>query len=68
MSCDTPKITLKAARVNAGFTQEEVAALLGVSARQIWIWEKYPGDIKQKYVKKLAEIYDYPKDLINFEA
>lgn len=68
MPCDTPKITLKAARVNAGFTQEEVAEKLGVSARQIWIWEKSPGDIKQKYIKQLAEMYQYPKDLIDFEV
>lgn len=33
------KITLKAARVNAGLTQKEVAERLKVSNKTVWAWE-----------------------------
>lgn len=62
-----PKITLKAARVNAGLTQSEAAEKLGISQRQLLVWEKHPGIIKTKYLPKISEVYDYPKDLIIFE-
>ena len=34
------QITLAAARVNAGFTQEEVAKKMGISKQTIINWEK----------------------------
>ncbi len=58
-------ITLKAARVNAGYTQMEAANRIGVSKESISNWERgksYP-DVPQ--LKKIEELYkvDY-KDLI----
>lgn len=58
-------ITLRAARVNAGYTQIEAANKIGVSKESISNWERgksYP-DVPQ--LKKIEELYkvDY-KDLI----
>lgn len=58
-------ITLRAARVNAGYTQMEAANKIGVSKDSISNWERgksYP-DVPQ--LKKIEELYkvDY-KDLI----
>ncbi len=46
------KITLKAARVNAGLTQKEVAGKMGVSVQTINKWENKSGTIKMGYAKK----------------
>jgi transcriptional regulator with XRE-family HTH domain len=51
-------MTLKAARVNKGFTQQEAADKLGVSKDTIANWEKgktYP-DVLQ--LKKIESLYD----------
>lgn len=58
-------ITLRAARVNAGYTQIEAANKIGVSKESISNWERgksYP-DVPE--LKKIEELYkvDY-KDLI----
>ena len=63
---DMPKITLKAARVNAGLTQSEAAKKLGISQRQLLTWEKHPDIVKTRYLPKIAEVYRYPQDLIIF--
>lgn len=68
MPSEYPKISLKAARVNAGLTQKEAAKSIGVSERQLCLWELHPGDVKQKYISRLAELYDWPKDLIRFDV
>lgn len=51
------KISLKAARVNANLTQQEVADILKVSKHTIINWEK--GKTKPKYapLKVLSDIY-----------
>lgn len=59
------KVTLKAARINAGLTQEEAARKLGVSEYSVSNWERgktYP-DIPA--LKKIEHLYgvDY-KDII----
>lgn len=58
------QISLAAARVNAGMTQEEVAERLQVSKQTIVNWEKgrvIPG-IPQ--IETLARIYKIPQDNI----
>lgn len=53
----TVKLTLKAARVNAGLTQKQLASLLGISEATMIKWEKSNGkDIKLGDFKKLCEI------------
>jgi len=60
------KTTLRAARINRGFTQKEVATALGVSVKTIHRWEKgitYPNT---KYIEPLCCMYDVSYDDIYF--
>jgi cro-like protein, phage associated len=53
----TVKLTLKAARVNAGLTQKQLASLMGISETTMIKWEKSNGkDIKLGEFKKLCKI------------
>lgn len=58
------KISLKAARVNANFTQQEVADKIQVSKHTLINWEK--GRVKPKfaYLKILSELYNINIDCI----
>lgn len=49
---------MKAFRVKKGYSQADVAQLLGVSRATINNWETSPGDVSMKNFRKLAEIYD----------
>ena len=51
------KITLKAARVNANLTQQEVSDKLGVSKHTITNWETGRTKIKKVCVMALASVY-----------
>lgn len=60
------KITLRAARVNAGITQKAASDAVGVSNKTMVKWEKgtaYP-DVKQALV--LCRLYGIPFDDIIF--
>lgn len=60
------KITLKAARVNAGLSQKEVADALEVSNKTVGSWENgetYPSAAK---IDALCKLYGVPYDNINF--
>lgn len=54
-----PKITVKAARVNAGLTQKQAADKLGITPQTLSQYEKN-GVVKFKVIKKMAEIYKMP--------
>ena len=49
-------ITVKAARVNAGKTQQEVADAMGVHVQTYGRIEKNPEDMSIKEAKKFADI------------
>lgn len=51
-------ISLKAARVNAGYTQEQLAEKLGVSPVTIWKWENGQSEPRFSQFKKLCEAVD----------
>lgn len=51
-------MTLKAARVNAGFTQEKAAELLGVSSRTIMLWEMGKTFPNVPAIEKIQKLYD----------
>lgn len=51
-------ISLKAARVNAGLTQEQLAEKLGVSPVTIWKWETGQSEPRFSQFKKLCEAVD----------
>ena len=61
-----PKISLAAARVNAGYLQDVAAAKLHISAETLRNWETgktVPGYDK---VTEICELYKYPADYIFF--
>lgn len=60
------KITLAAARVNAGLTQKEAAAMLGVSNKTICSWEKGASFPDAQQINDICELYVVSYDNINF--
>ena len=61
-----PKISLAAARVNAGYLQEVAAAKLGINVATLRSWENgitVPGYDK---VMEICALYQYPADYIFF--
>ena len=61
-----PKITLKAARVNAGYTQESAAKIIGCSVSTLKNWENGKTFPKQPHIEKMCELYNIPFDNISF--
>ena len=59
-----PKITLKAARVNAELTLDDVAERIGKSKQSIENWENGKTPIKYSDLLKLSEIYEMPVEYI----
>ena len=60
------KITLEAARVNAGFSQKEAAKKLEISNKTLCSWEcgkSYPNADK---ISEICSLYEIPYDCINF--
>lgn len=63
---DLPQISLKAARVNAGYTIHQAAKELGISHGTLVKWEKQPGGVTVDQQRKIESVYNYPTDLIFF--
>lgn len=61
------KITLKAARHNAGYTQQEAADLLGVTPLTILNWEKGKYLPRPRRRRVLAQVYEIPVENIKWE-
>ena len=59
-------ITLKAARVNAGFTQNEAAKLLNISRSALQSYEKYRTIPNIELSKHIATLYKINVDSIIF--
>ena len=60
------RISLKAARVNAGLTQDELAKLVGVTRQTVMAWEDNPAAMKIKDAEKVCKTLDVPFDQIFF--
>ena len=60
------KITLSAARVNAGYSQKAAAKLLNISNKTLCSWEKGKTFPEQPMIDKLCELYGVTYDMINF--
>lgn len=58
------QITLAAARVNAGMTQEEAAKEMRVSKNTLVNWEKGVSEPSITQGRELAELYKIPLDNI----
>ena len=61
------RITLKAARVNAGLTIIKAAKSIGVGKDTLIKWEKNPGMVTPILQKRIAVVYNIPIDYIFFE-
>lgn len=59
-----PRISLEAARVNAGLTQEKMAKILGVSKFTIINWEKGNSAPDARQLRKISELSGIPMDFI----
>lgn len=64
----TLKISLKAARINAGFTQEAVAAMLKKSKVTIINWEKGKTSIDKGNFDALCRLYSVDEENIVFPS
>ena len=60
------KITLSAARVNAGYSQKDAANLLEISNKTLCSWEKGKTFPDQPMIEKICELYGVTYDMINF--
>lgn len=58
------KISLAAARVNAGLTQNDVAKVLRVGKQTVVSWEKGKSEPKMSQSRQLSELYNMPLDYI----
>lgn len=61
-----PKISLKAARVNANLSQEEAARLIGVCKATLQNYEKGETVPDWDVVDAIARAYNFPASFINF--
>lgn len=60
------KITLEAARVNAGYTQKEAAKLLQIGNKTLQNWEHGKCFPNAEKIPEICSLYDIPYDAINF--
>lgn len=58
------KISLEAARVNAGLTQEQAASKLGVSRGTVINWEKGKVAPRIPEMDRISKLYGIPVDFI----
>lgn len=59
------KVSLAAARINAGYKQEEVAKELKISKSTLISWEKGKVTPRVEQFKALCILYKVPEDNIN---
>lgn len=58
------QISLAAARVNAGMTQDEIAKKMHVGKQTVVNWEKGNTEPKMSQARELSAIYNIPLDNI----
>lgn len=56
------KIPMNAARIAAGFTQEEMAQKMGVSRQSIINWESGKSEIKTAYFYMFCKLTGFSED------
>ncbi len=61
-----PRISLKAARMNAGLMQDVAAKKLGVSANTLRSWERGDTSPDMPKAMEISDLYQYPLDFIFF--
>lgn len=58
------QISLKAARVNAGMTQDEAARAMGKTKQTVVNWENGRCGIKYRDFMRLCELYGMPPEMV----
>lgn len=66
MGSEQIRISLAAARVNAGYTQSEASELLHISKTTLVNWEKGKSEPKTSQARQLSDLYKLPYDAIIF--
>ena len=61
---EPPRISLAAARVNAGLTQEEAARRIGISFRTVIRYEKGRAKPSAAMLERMAAAYGFPPEYI----
>ena len=61
-----PKITLEAARVNAGLTQDEAANLIGINRTTLYRYESGESVPNWDTVNRISDVYQFPAQYIFF--
>lgn len=59
-------ITLRAARMNKGYDQDQAAKLLGISSDTLSNYERAKSFPDVRVIKKMEEVYGVKYDDINF--
>lgn len=62
------RISLKAARVNAGLSQKEAANKLEISNKTLCSWENGKTFPDQPMIEKICALYGVSYDMIDFTA
>ena len=62
------KFSLKALRVNSGYSQKEAARILNISNKTLCSWENGKSFPDQPMIEKLCSLYGVSYDVINFTA
>lgn len=60
------KISIKSARVNAGYSQKDASAKLGVSNKTLCSWEKGITVPKADMIDKICQLYNVGYDNLIF--
>ena len=60
------RLTMRAARVNAGYSQEEAAALLKISPYTLSNWERGISMPKANQINPICELYGVTYDMLIF--
>lgn len=60
------RISLEAARVNAGLSQKDAAKKLQVSNKTLCSWESGKSFPTARKIEAICELYGVPYDIINF--
>ena len=61
-----PKLSLKAARVNAGLSQKKAAELLDVSNKTLWSWENGKSFPNADKIVSICNLYGVQYDHLDF--
>ena len=62
------RMSLRAARVNAGFSQKEASKALGISNKTLCSWENGKTFPDQPMIEKICCLYAVTYDMIDFTA